>query len=121
MATYLQAPGYGELLFAINRWNPADLTRFRASELVKSVPGGIDSVATPEQLRRIRELIPDEWLPAAVGSPAQCARRIEDQFAAGADGVILHASLPHEAAPALEAYAALRPAARAAGRSARPA
>jgi probable F420-dependent oxidoreductase len=121
MATYLQAPGYGELLFAINRWDPADLARFRASEVVKSMPGGIDSVATPEQLRRIRELIPDEWLPAAVGSPAQCARRIEDQFAAGADGVILHASLPHEAAAALEAYAALRPASRAQGRSARPA
>ncbi len=121
MATYLQAPGYGELLFAINRWDPAGLARFRASEVVKSIPGGIDSVATPEQLRRIRELMPAEWLPAAVGSPAQCARRIEDQFAAGADGVILHASLPHEAAPAIEAYAALRPAARAAGRSARPA
>jgi probable F420-dependent oxidoreductase len=120
MATYLQAPGYGEPLFAINRWDPAGLARFRASEVVKTMPGGIDSVATPEQLRKIRELMPAEWLPAAVGSPAQCARRIEDQFAAGADGVILHASLPHEAAPAVEAYAKLRPAARAEGRSPRP-
>ena len=65
--------------------------------------------------------MPAEWLPAAVGSPAQCARRIEDQFAAGADGVILHASLPHEAAPAVEAYAALRPASRLQERTARPA
>jgi 5,10-methylenetetrahydromethanopterin reductase len=121
MATYLQAPGYGELLFAINRWDPVGLARFRASEVVKSIPGGIDSVATPEQLRKIRELMPAEWLPAAVGSPAQCARRIEDQFGAGADGVILHASLPHEAAPAVEAYAKRRPAGRAQGRSARPA
>jgi probable F420-dependent oxidoreductase len=121
MATYLQAPQYGELLFAINRWDPAGLARFRASEVVRSVPGGIDSVATPEQLRRIRELMPAEWLPAAVGSPAQCARRIEDQFAAGADGVILHASLAREAAPAVEAYGKLRPSARAAGRSPRPA
>jgi len=120
MATYLQAPQYGELLFAINRWDPAGLARFRASDVVKSVPGAIDAIATPEQLRRIRELMPQEWLPAAVGSPAQCARRIEDQFAAGADGVILHASLANEAAPAVEAYAKLRPAERAA-RSARPA
>jgi alkanesulfonate monooxygenase SsuD/methylene tetrahydromethanopterin reductase-like flavin-dependent oxidoreductase (luciferase family) len=109
MATYLQAPGYGELLFAINRWDPDGLVRFRQSEVVRSIPGGIDSVATPEQLRRIRDLVPGAWLPAAVGSPAACARRIEDQFAAGADGVILHASLPHEAAPALAAYAQLRP------------
>ena len=121
MATYLQAPGYGELLFKINRWDPAALARFRASEEVSSIPGGIDSVATTDQLRRIRELIPDEWLPAAVGNPAQCARRIEDQFAAGADGVILHASLPHEAAPAIEAYAKQRPSARGVDATGRPA
>lgn len=120
MATYLQAPGYGELLFAINRWDPAGLAQFRQSDVVRSVPGGIDSAATPDQLRRIREQMPPEWLPAAVGTAAACARRIEDQFAAGADGVILHASLPHEAAPAVEAYAHLRPPARAA-RPPRPA
>jgi probable F420-dependent oxidoreductase len=121
MATYLQAPGYGELLLAINGWDPKQLEKFRASEIVRSIPGAIDSVATPEQLRAIRELIPEAWLPAAAGSPAQCARRIADQFEAGADGVILHASLPHEAAPALEAYARLRSAARFEARTARPA
>ena len=64
MATYLQAPGYGELLFQINGWDPQGLAAFRASPAVKSIPGGIDSVATPEQLRAIRELMPAEWLPA---------------------------------------------------------
>jgi len=121
MATYLQAPGYGELLFEINGWDPAGLAAFRASPAVRSIPGAIDGVATPEQLRAIRELMPAEWLPAADGSPEQCARRILDQFEAGADGVILHASLPHEAAPALEAWARLRPAARFSGRTGRPA
>ena len=85
------------------------------------VTRAIDAVATSEQLRAIRELIPAEWLPAASGSPEQCARRIADQFAAGADGVILHASLPHEVAPVLEAWARIRPSARFEGRSARPA
>jgi 5,10-methylenetetrahydromethanopterin reductase len=121
MATYLQAPGYGELLFEINGWDPAGLAAFRASPVVKSIPGGIDSVATTEQLRAIRDLLPDEWLPAAAGTPEQCAQRILDQFEAGADGVILHASLPHEAAPAIEAWAKLRPAERFRGRTARPA
>jgi alkanesulfonate monooxygenase SsuD/methylene tetrahydromethanopterin reductase-like flavin-dependent oxidoreductase (luciferase family) len=121
MATYLQAPGYGELLFAINGWDAAGLAAFRANAAVRGVPGAIDAVATPEQLRAIRALIPDAWLPAAVGSPAQCARRILDQFDAGADGVILHASLPPEVAPALEAYAALRPPKRFEGRTGRPA
>jgi len=121
MATYLQAPHYGELLFAINGWDPAGLAAFRQNEVVRSVPGAIDAVATPDQLRAIRDLLRPEWLPAAEGDPATCARRIEDQFRAGADGVILHASLPHELAPAVEAYAAIRPAARAQGRSGRPA
>ena len=121
MATYLQAPGYGELLLAINGWDAKTLAAFRQAPLVRSMAGAIDAVATSEQLRAIRELIPPAWLPAAVGSPEQCARRIADQFASGADGVILHASLPHEAAPALEAYAAIRSPARFAGRSGRPA
>lgn len=121
MATYLQAPGYGELLLAINGWDPKRLEAFRQNATVRSIPGAIDAVATSEQLRAIRELIPAEWLPAATGSPEQCARRIADQFAAGADGVILHASLPHEAAPALEAYAAIRAAGQFAGRTGRPA
>jgi probable F420-dependent oxidoreductase len=121
MATYLQAPGYGELLVALNGWDPGQLEKFRKSESVRAIPGAIDSLATLEQLRAIRELIPAAWLPAAAGSPEQCARRIADQFEAGADGVILHASLPHEAAPALEAWARLRPASRFTGRTGRPA
>lgn len=121
MATYLQAPAYGELLFEINGWDPKALEAFRANDAVRSIPGGIDSVATTAQLRAIRDLMPKEWLPAAVGSPETCARRIVDQFDAGADGVILHASLPHEMAPALEAYAKIRPAERFAGRTGRPA
>jgi probable F420-dependent oxidoreductase len=108
MATYLQVPGYGELLFEINGWDRAGLDAFRKAEVVRGMRGGIDSVATPDELRAIRELIPEAWLPAAVGTPEQCAKRIADQFAAGADGVILHASLAREAAPAVEAYAKRR-------------
>ena len=121
MATYLQAPAYGELLFAINGWDPKGLAEFPNHDAVKSIPGGIDSVATTDQLRAIRDIIPADWLPAADGSAVQCARRIVDQFDAGADGVILHASLPDEFAPALEAYAKIRPAERFAGRTGRPA
>jgi 5,10-methylenetetrahydromethanopterin reductase len=50
---------------------------------------------------------------AAVGSPATCARRVLDQFAAGADSVILHGATPAELAPVVEAYRAVRPAERA--------
>jgi probable F420-dependent oxidoreductase len=119
MGTYLQA--YGDALVTINGWDPKVLTDFRAAPQVQEVRGSIDAVATQPQLEAIAELIPDEWLAAsAVGSPAHVASRIEDQLAAGADGVILHASTPDQLAPAVEAYRATRPADRYTGRSTNP-
>lgn len=104
MATYMQAPGYVELLVELNGWDMAVLDAFRANEMVASIPGGIDSVATLEQLEQISALIPEEWLPAAVGSPEECARAWKNQLANGADGVVIHGSTPDEFAPVLEAY-----------------
>jgi probable F420-dependent oxidoreductase len=121
MGTYLQIPGYGELLVDINEWDPAVLARFRSAPVVRGMLGAIDAIATLDQLREIRELIPEAWLPAASGSPEQCARRFVDQFEAGADGVIIHASKPEEVAPVLDAYRGLRPGGRFEDRSGRPA
>lgn len=119
MATYFQA--YGDALVAMNGWDPAPLERFRADAVVQSVPGAIDAVATIDQLEHIQGLIPDEWLPAAVGSADTCAKRILDQFAAGADGVILHGSAPAELESVVRAYANVRPGRRFEGREANPA
>ncbi len=105
MGTYLQAPGYGELLVEINDWDPAILKDFRASDVVSSMPGGIDQVATIDQLREIRDLIPEQWLPAAVGDPETCAKRFVDQFDAGADGIVVHGCTPKEFAPMLDRMA----------------
>lgn len=108
MATYLQAPGYAELLIATNGWDIEPLTEFRAHPVVQNMLGGIDSVATLEQLEEISTLIPAHWLPAAVGTPEIAAKRLYDQFEAGADGVILHASTAQELAPLLSAYEKIR-------------
>ena len=62
-----------------------------------------------DQLEHITTLIPEEWLPAAVGSAEQCAARVLDQLAAGADGVILHGSAPAELEPVVDAYRQVRP------------
>jgi 5,10-methylenetetrahydromethanopterin reductase len=118
MGTYLQA--YGDTLVAINGWDPGVLERFRADEMVRSIPGSIDAIATLEQLAHIESLIPADWLPAAVGSPSECAPRVVDQFAAGADGVILHGATPAQLAPVVEAYRPIRPAGRFDGRVANP-
>jgi 5,10-methylenetetrahydromethanopterin reductase len=119
MATYFQA--YGDALVTMNGWDPAPLEAFRADPVVQSVPGAIDAVGTIEQLEHIQTLIPEEWLPAAVGSAEVCAKRVLDQLAAGADGVILHGSSPAELAPVVEAYAQVRPADRFEGREPNPA
>lgn len=120
LATYLQIPGYGELLLQVNGWDQEVLRQFRSAPAVKAVGGLIDSVATGSQLSKIEPLIPESWRPAAVGSPAECAQRWLDQFRAGADGIIIHASTPDEFAPVLEEYAQIRPEVQFAGRSNSP-
>ncbi len=121
LATYLQIPGYGDALVAINGWDTELLTRFRTDKRVRAVPGLIDSVATPAQLAEIAKLLPEAWLPAAVGNASTCAQRWLDQFNAGADGVIVHASTPDAFAEVVSAYEHIRPAERFEGRSNRPA
>lgn len=107
MATYMQAPGYAEMLIALNEWDMEILEAFRANEVVQSIPGAIDSVATLEQLEAISALIPAHWLPAASGSTTECAQAWKAQLENGADGVVIHGSTPDEFAPILADYRAL--------------
>ena len=104
MATYMQAPGYAEMLIDLNEWDPEVLVAFRANEIVSSMAGGIDSVATLEQLEQISELIPQEWLPAATGNADECAQAGKNQLRVGAGGVVIHGSTPEEFAPIVDAY-----------------
>ncbi|MDG2048398.1 MAG: TIGR03857 family LLM class F420-dependent oxidoreductase [Halioglobus sp.] len=104
MATYMQAPGYAEMLIELNEWDPEVLVAFRADSVVSSMAGGIDSVATLEQLEQISELIPQEWLPAALGSAEECAQAWKNQLHVGSDGVVIHGSTPEEFAPIVAAY-----------------
>jgi len=117
LATYLQAPAYGELLVKVNEWDPKVLESFRDHDLVAGRMNGIDSTASLDDLRSIAEAIPSEWMVAASGDAATCAERLADQFRAGADGVILHGSTSFELAPVLEAYAAIRDSAKFASRT----
>jgi probable F420-dependent oxidoreductase len=108
LATYLQ--GYGDLMVKTNSWDPAALERFRSDEFVSGFGGALDATATTDELARVAELLPSEWLDAAAtGSPAQCVEKISAQFDLGCDGVILHGCSPAELTPVVEAYRATRP------------
>ena len=121
LATYLQIPGYGEMLEGSTGGTRTFCSVFGKDEAVKSVGGLIDSVASTAQLAKIEKLIPEAWRPAAVGNPKTCAQRWVEQFEAGADGIIIHASTPEEFEPVLEEYQKIRPHALFAGRTNRPA
>jgi probable F420-dependent oxidoreductase len=103
LATYLQA--YGDLMVETNRWDPAVLARFRADDVVRSMGGAIDVLATPAQLEHFATLLPAEWLaPAATGSAEQCAAAVRRQLDLGADAVIMHGATPAELEPIVAAY-----------------
>ena len=120
LATYLQIPGYGDMLVQINGWDPEVLEAFRQSDAVRSVGGLIDSVATTAQMAEVEKEIPEEWRPAAVGNARECAEAWLTQFEAGADGIIIHASTPEEFAPVVEEYERIRPSHLFEGRTNRP-
>ena len=56
--------------------SPLDSPQRRES--VNSIAGGIDSVATLEQLDKISELIPKEWLPAATVNAETSVRSVAE-------------------------------------------
>jgi alkanesulfonate monooxygenase SsuD/methylene tetrahydromethanopterin reductase-like flavin-dependent oxidoreductase (luciferase family) len=107
LATYLQAPGYGELLVKTNRWDLSVLQKFRADPVVSTMRGAIDEVATPDQIEQIAGLIPESWLEgSAKGSPEACADSVRGQFDLGVDAVILHGANPDMLRPVVGAYRA---------------
>jgi 5,10-methylenetetrahydromethanopterin reductase len=108
LATYLQ--GYGDVLVRANGWDVQELARIRAADVMTGARGALDATATLDELRALDELLPGEWLAAsATGSPKACAGRILDQYAAGADAVILHGATPAELEPVVAAYREVRP------------
>ncbi|WAL49321.1 TIGR03857 family LLM class F420-dependent oxidoreductase [Rhodococcus pyridinivorans] len=103
MATYLQV--YGDLLVKTNNWSAADLERFRNAEVVCNLTRWADELRDVTVLHQLREAIPQEWLDcAAVGSAAECAQKVRNQFDLGVDGVIMHGATPGELAPIVHSY-----------------
>jgi probable F420-dependent oxidoreductase len=105
MTTYMQWPGYGELIVQANGWDPAVLERLRTHPLLEGRMADTTQFSTDE-LREIRALYPESWLTegAAIGSAEHCARRAAAQLDAGADRVILHGSPPADLAGVAAAF-----------------
>jgi 5,10-methylenetetrahydromethanopterin reductase len=111
LVTYFQA--YGDTLVSVNGWDPGAWQKLKTSELfieASSAGGAIDATASTETLLRLGEMVPDEWLDASAhGRPEDAARTIVRELELGCHSVILHGAEPHEIAPMVEAYRAVRP------------
>jgi probable F420-dependent oxidoreductase len=105
MTTYMQWPGYGELIVTANGWDPAVLARLRAHSVLEGRMADTTAFTTDE-LRALRDVYPEEWLRdgAAIGTPAACAAEAARLLDAGADRVVLHGTAPAEVAALVAAF-----------------
>jgi len=95
--TYLQAPGFGELLVGVNGWDVTVLGKLRSHPLLASLGKGLaDHAFTLEQLGEVAKVLPEAWIRegAAVGNPKRCAERVREYLDAGADEIVLHGNVP---------------------------
>jgi hypothetical protein len=112
LVTYLNAPLLGESLVRANGWDRSVLDRLAAHPLIAALDERTaDGNLNHEQLVEVSRVIPDEWVDsgAAVGTTKQCAARLHDYLAAGADEMVIHGSSPDLLAPTLAAFGTAAP------------
>ena len=109
LLTYVHMADYGELVCKVNGWDPAVLTDVRNHRLFEGGKSA-DQDFTRYETAEVTSLFPKHWMAdsAALGSAEYCANRVNDQFDAGADGVLFHGSLPRQVEGLLSAYRAVR-------------
>lgn len=105
MTTYMQWPGYGELIVHANGWDPAVLRRIREHPLLAERMADVTAFSTDE-LRCLAAVYPESWLRdgAAIGDAQHCAARVRQLLDAGAHRVILHGNAPADLDGVLAAF-----------------
>ncbi|MFK7894723.1 MAG: TIGR03857 family LLM class F420-dependent oxidoreductase [Myxococcota bacterium] len=109
LLTYVQVEWLGNLLCQVNGWDASLLESIRAHPLFADGKTA-DQDFTRYETAEVAAMFPDNWMTdsAALGTAAHCADRINDQFDAGADGVLFHGSVARQLPALLDAYRAVR-------------
>ena len=98
LVRYLHRPGgSAEMLPDLNGWDQSVVREIRAHPfVVAALESGRRDFTLDELAQVADDVVPEQWIreSAAVGTPAECAGRIRDYLAAGADEVILHGNVP---------------------------
>jgi probable F420-dependent oxidoreductase len=105
--TYLDAPGYGEMLVKLNGWEMAPMVRLREHQQFASMPTQVSDLSFHRhELTGPASLVPDEWMQAAcaIGSLAECLTTLQRFRTAGADEIVTYGSTPGQNAALAAAW-----------------
>jgi probable F420-dependent oxidoreductase len=105
--TYLDAPGYGEMLVEVNGWDPAPLAKLRDHDQFKDLPTMVSDLTFHRtELLGPASLVPDEWMEqsCALGSVTKCVQTLQRFRDAGADEVVTYGSTPSQNAALADAW-----------------
>jgi 5,10-methylenetetrahydromethanopterin reductase len=105
--TYLDAPGYGEMLVRLNGWDPAPLARLRDHEMFHDMPTTVSDLSFHRtELLGPASLVPDEWMEqsCALGPVSRCVQTLRRFRAAGADEIVTYGSTPNQNAALADAW-----------------
>ncbi|MDP9182878.1 MAG: TIGR03857 family LLM class F420-dependent oxidoreductase [Actinomycetota bacterium] len=105
--TYLDAPGYGEMLVQLNGWDPAPLQALRSHDQFRGMDSVSDLKYHRSELLGPASLVPDEWMSesCAIGSIDQCVTTLGRFREAGADELVTYGSTPSQNAKLTAAWA----------------
>jgi 5,10-methylenetetrahydromethanopterin reductase len=108
--TYLQAPGYGDTLCAMNGWGADRLAEIRAHAQLKNHATLADNVFHRAELEVPARAVPDQWMhdSCAIGSVSECVDKLRTYQDAGADEVVTYGSTPGQNAGLAKAWAQRR-------------
>ncbi len=105
--TYLQPAVWGRSYELLNDWDPAVLQRLREHPQFS----GIDGVLADLNFHRVElvepsRLLPEEWMrdAAAMGSIADCVRKLQEFKDAGVDEICTYGSTPAQNAKLVAAW-----------------
>ena len=122
--TYLFFPREWDTTCRINKWDRGVAQRLAESlcqidgARLRGTMGDENTSRQLDDLRRMRDLWPREWIDAATatGTAEHCVRCVLDRFDAGADGVVFHATSPANLHTLLGIWPKYRPHERLQGR-----
>jgi probable F420-dependent oxidoreductase len=105
--TYLDAPGYGEMLVQANGWDPAPLKQIRDHDQFRDMNASVSDLRFHRnELLGPASLVPDEWMEqsCALGPIAHCVEALQRFRAAGADEIVTYGSTPNQNAALVDAW-----------------